>query len=185
MKPIKFKEVTTTLNKPSGMTDEQCSSLPVYCDGVNCVSCWRASFIERIKIALTGKVYVGVMSGNTQPPIFVAGESVFVKKTIKSRFKAFFCKSGAIDHAGIKRVVTVLKQPDKCKHLVVGFLISFIIGILIPWLGLSAGIVAGAIKEWVYDKDGHGTVEVMDFICTCIGAIVAFPFAIWIHFLIF
>ena len=80
MKPIDFPQSTKVLQKPSNMTDKECSPLHVWSDGKQCVSCWKPTFMERMKILFTGKVWIGVMSGNTQPPIFVAGESVFEKK---------------------------------------------------------------------------------------------------------
>jgi hypothetical protein len=89
MKPIDFPQSTKVLQKPSEMTDKECSPLPVWSDGKQCVSCWKTSFIERLKILFTGKVWLGVMSGMTQPPVFVSGESVFVKPSIKARFYVF------------------------------------------------------------------------------------------------
>ena len=37
-------------------------------------------------------------------------------------------------------------------------------------VGFIVGSLAGAIKEW-WDSKGHGTVELMDFIFTVIGAL--------------
>lgn len=63
------------------------------------------------------------------------------------------------------------KQPDKRKHFYVGFVIALVVGILFGALvGFVAGSLAGAIKEW-WDSKGHGTVELMDFIFTMIGAL--------------
>lgn len=81
MKPIKFKEANKNLFKPSSMTDAECSSLWVNTDGKECVSCWRLGFIERIRALFFGRVWVSVLSGETQPPIWVAcAKTVFVKK---------------------------------------------------------------------------------------------------------
>ena len=92
MRPINFSQSTKVLQKPSDMTDKECSPLPVWCDGKQCISCWKPTLIERLKILFTGKVWVGVLSGDTQPPIFVSGENVFVKPTNKVRFYAFLLK---------------------------------------------------------------------------------------------
>ena len=73
MKPIKFKESNVTLTKPKNMTDEECESLPVYRDGMICWSLWMADWRERISILLFGKVWIGVHSGKTQPPITLWG----------------------------------------------------------------------------------------------------------------
>jgi hypothetical protein len=52
----------------------------------------KPTFIERLKILFTGKVWLGVLSGNTQPPVFISGENMFVKASIKSRISAFLYK---------------------------------------------------------------------------------------------
>lgn len=71
MNPISFKESNRILNKPASMTDEECSSLPVYNDGSLSVSCWRGSIIDRLRFLLTGKIWLGVLSGHTQPPVWI------------------------------------------------------------------------------------------------------------------
>lgn len=83
MKPIEFKEQSKVLGKPESMTDEECSSLPVYSDGAQCVSCWKLSDEEIKLISETGCMYVGVLSGSTQPPIWLTVESPFVRKSDK------------------------------------------------------------------------------------------------------
>lgn len=81
MKPIKFKEATKNLLKPENMTDEECSPLWVYNDGRECVSCWRLTWKERIKALLFGKVWLGVLSGFTQPPVWmVCDKTVFTQE---------------------------------------------------------------------------------------------------------
>lgn len=65
MKPIEFEEQTTILGKPNNMTDDECSSLPIYSDGEQTISCWRLSFRERLQILIFGKLWVGVVFGNT------------------------------------------------------------------------------------------------------------------------
>lgn len=81
MKPVKFKEANKNLLKPDSMTDEECSSLWVYTDGVQCVSCWRLTFKERMCVLLFGKVWLSVLSGHTQPPVWLdCSKTVFVKE---------------------------------------------------------------------------------------------------------
>ena len=80
MKPIHFEESNKDLLKPKGMTDKECGSLPVYTDGVTCISCWKASLLDRIKLLFCGKVWLGVMSGETQPPVWLKIEkTAFIK----------------------------------------------------------------------------------------------------------
>ena len=80
MNPINFKEATKILRKPENMTDEECGPLPIYTDGINCVSCWKMSFTERLVALLFGKVWLIIISGQTQPPVSLRCErTVFVK----------------------------------------------------------------------------------------------------------
>ena len=80
MKPIKFKEATRCLQKPQGMTDEECGELWVYNDGIYSISCWELSFWERIKVLFTGKVWLWVWFGITQPPVLVNTKYPFKPK---------------------------------------------------------------------------------------------------------
>ena len=81
MEPIKFKQANKELLKPQGMTDEQCGSLLVFTDGDECVSLWKMTWKERLSALLFGKVWVWVISGNTQPPISLwATREVFIDK---------------------------------------------------------------------------------------------------------
>lgn len=81
MKPIKFKEANKNLLKPKNMTDEECSSLWVYNDGKECISCWKMNWKQRLSALLFGKVWLSVLSGTTQPPVWVdATKTVFKTK---------------------------------------------------------------------------------------------------------
>lgn len=77
MRAIEFKEQNAVLGKPAGMTDEECKPLPVFRDGKQCVSVWELSPEELEFINQTKVVYLGVLSGNTQPPVFLTVESPF------------------------------------------------------------------------------------------------------------
>lgn len=90
MKPIDFKQSTKVLQKPGTMTDEECSSLHVWCDGKQCISKWRPTIWERVKILFGQDIWVGVLSGKTQPPIFLAAERVFNQPPAWERFKVWF-----------------------------------------------------------------------------------------------
>ena len=87
MKPINFKEATKVLQRPSTMTDAECASLHVWSDGKQCVSCWKPSVGERVRILFGGKVYLGVKGGGTQPPVFVTAESPFFRPPFFARVK--------------------------------------------------------------------------------------------------
>ena len=81
MKPVKFNQANRKLLKPESMTDEECESLWVFTDGTQCVSCWKLSFKERIKALIFGNVWLGVLSGHTQPPVWLdCNDTVFEEK---------------------------------------------------------------------------------------------------------
>lgn len=110
MKPINFKQSTKVLQKPGTLSDSECGTLPVWCDGKQCVSCWKPSIKERINILFGGKVWLGVMSGKTQPPVFVAGKRVFQKTPFLAHLRAFFISVGKLSRKRAK----VLQKPPKC-----------------------------------------------------------------------
>ncbi len=67
MKPLHFKEATIELKKPASMTDEECGSLFVHqSENGECISLW-----ERLKFLFHGKLWIGVLSGKTQPPVWL------------------------------------------------------------------------------------------------------------------
>jgi len=81
MDPIKFKEQTSVLLKPVDMTDEECSALPIYEGGGYINSCWKMSFIERIRALIYGKVWLYVRAKKTHPPIGIeCRRTIFLKK---------------------------------------------------------------------------------------------------------
>lgn len=80
LKPIKFPEANRNLLKPDSMTDEECRSLWVYTDGIECFSCWKLGWRERLNILLHGKVWLSVVSGWTQPPVaLLVGKNIFTR----------------------------------------------------------------------------------------------------------
>jgi len=183
MKPTDFKQSTKVLQRPSTMAESECQSLPVWCDGKQCVSAWKPSIRERLNILFGGKVWLGVLSGNTQPPVFISGETVFAKASIKARLCAFIKQAKESIIAMLKSVKGGFKAPDKRKHYLAGLAISLLVGAFIPLIGVLFGCVAGGIKE-LWDKKGNGTPEWMDFVFTCLGALSALPLAWIIHLLI-
>jgi hypothetical protein len=69
MSPIKFPEANIVLKGPEG---SDIMDLPAATDGKQCVSCWQLSWRERLNIVVTGRLWVYVLSGQTQPPIGLA-----------------------------------------------------------------------------------------------------------------
>lgn len=74
MVPEKFPEANKNLLKPSSMTDEECKSLWVYNDGSQCISRWRLTWRERLKVLFFGRAWLSVHAGHTQPPVWLSVE---------------------------------------------------------------------------------------------------------------
>lgn len=81
MRPKYFKEADVELKKPPSMTDEECGSLWIcHTKDGQCISLWTAPFWTRLKFLFQGKIWVGVLSGKTQPPIWLSiSKGVFSK----------------------------------------------------------------------------------------------------------
>ena len=72
-----------------------------------------------------------------------------------------------------------MKGIDKIYHLVAGFVIALVFGLINPFLGLVAGITAGLAKDIIWDLYlKKGTFEVLDILATIIGAILGTATAI-------
>jgi hypothetical protein len=81
MKPINFPESNKTLLKPKDMTDDECGSLPVFCNGKECVSLWELTWKEVLQVLIHRHIWVYVFSGHTQPPISLSTEkTVFINR---------------------------------------------------------------------------------------------------------
>ena len=79
MKPCDFEEANKDLQKPASMTDEECGPLPIFSDGIQCISKWEMSWKERFHCLFRGYIWTFVYSGQTQPPIAIeAYKSAFV-----------------------------------------------------------------------------------------------------------
>lgn len=75
-----FEQANRTLLKPEGMTDEECHSLPVFTDGVQCISLWKMTWRERLSALFFGKIWLSIYSGQTQPPVWLmAAKEIFTK----------------------------------------------------------------------------------------------------------
>lgn len=87
MKPIKFKEANKKLLKPKNMTDEERGDLWVYTDGEQCLSCWKMTLKQRISALIYGRVWLSVLSGKSQPPVWIdSTKTVFItEKNQKKR----------------------------------------------------------------------------------------------------
>ncbi len=72
--PVKFDGFNIELKAPQGMDNLSCSSLPIYRNGINCVSCWELTEEELQEVLKTKRIFISLWSGKTQPPIYVGNE---------------------------------------------------------------------------------------------------------------
>ena len=72
MKAAMFEHSNKTL-QPSGQSYSQnvtgVEPLPIWTNGEQCVSCWRMTWRERLSALVFGRVWIAVLTGETQPPI--------------------------------------------------------------------------------------------------------------------
>ncbi len=85
MNPSYFKESNKNLNAPAGWDEKKdgtCGVLPVYNDGKQSISLWKLSWKERFQILWFGKIWLGVLFGKTQPPVWMdTQKTVFTDET--------------------------------------------------------------------------------------------------------
>jgi hypothetical protein len=65
---------------------------------------------------------------------------------------------------------------DKFLHLIVGLVISLILGLVNPWYGFAAAVIAGVTKE-IFDRFSTGHEEFVDFWWTALGGFL--PIIAW------
>lgn len=75
--PVPFNGHTHVLRAPKGATAEECGSLPVRVAHGVFTSCWELTPAEQAEAFATGRLWVQVWSGHTQPPIRVSIERPF------------------------------------------------------------------------------------------------------------
>lgn len=69
---IDFHGSNRRLGPPKGA--ENVSELMTFNNGICSVSCWKLTPREVAEINRTGRVFVSILSGQTQPPVFVGDE---------------------------------------------------------------------------------------------------------------
>lgn len=131
MKPTDFKESTKVLARPDNLSDAECGSLPVWSDTKQCVSCWKMDFLERMICLVTGKVWLSVLYGNTQPPVAVMGTSPFVKTPFLTKIKAFFAEAKEDVQLLAERLVNAAKSAKERRLLLPGAIIGAAITLIV------------------------------------------------------
>lgn len=70
--PVSFEQANVTLKG-----GDKADDLPAFNDGKTTVSCWRPTFWAVVKIMFTRKIWLGVLNGNTQPPVWLTADKPF------------------------------------------------------------------------------------------------------------
>ena len=149
MKPIDFPQSTKVLQRPSTMTEQECQSLHVWNDGKQCVSCWKLSFKERMNVLFNGKVWLGVLSGKTQPPVFLSGECVFEKAPIKERLRAFLPKQRKVS---LKPLKVSEKPPNNPTNANISLLVLWLLFLSVFWLPRGSVLSPDVLRQ--FSKNG-------------------------------
>lgn len=146
MKPIDFKQSTKVLQRSSEITDDGRTSLYVWSDGMQCVSCWKPSLSERISLVFGGKVWLGVASGSTQPPVFLSGKNVFKGASAFPRVRSIAAHMSVCIN-GIRRAFARMERHPYDEYRFSGkmvySLVATIIGCILGSLAYSL-----AVKLW-------------------------------------
>jgi hypothetical protein len=89
------------------MTQEECADLPIWTDGVQCISCWKMSFRERLAALFFGKVWLTVVFGETQPPVALwSKKTIFLQKKENWLVQHWKALTGKIDRKAGSRDAT-------------------------------------------------------------------------------
>jgi hypothetical protein len=71
---VQFSGANMLLRAPDGAEDV--SDLDPFTNGHCSVSCWELSDAEIEEIVRTRRIFISILSDRTQPPVFVAPESI-------------------------------------------------------------------------------------------------------------
>lgn len=76
-KPVHFPQANLVLKAPPSMGPEDCGDLHVFNRGKHSISCWELDAAELAEVMATGRVWLYVWSGDSQPPVAVSVASPF------------------------------------------------------------------------------------------------------------
>ena len=71
--PVNFIGANVIMRAPEGAENVQ--DMHVFRSRHSCVSCWELSADELAEINRTGRVFLSVLMGGAQPPVYVGSES--------------------------------------------------------------------------------------------------------------
>jgi hypothetical protein len=77
VKPIMFREANSVLRGAGDVID-----LPIHNNGENVTSCWKFPLVKRLRVLLTGRVYL-VVKGRTHPPLWIDSVAFVRNRVVK------------------------------------------------------------------------------------------------------
>lgn len=80
MKPTTFPESNGTLGGGPAATygtEDDVIDLPVHRNGAQIISCWRLSWLDRLRALFTGRVWLHVLTQRTHAPVCLSASSPF------------------------------------------------------------------------------------------------------------
>lgn len=85
MQPVPFKQSNKKLEASTEIAKNYyCKPMDVYTDGEICISRWKIGFLDRIRLLFYGHIWVGILNGGKQNPMWLdACETVFYKEERK------------------------------------------------------------------------------------------------------
>lgn len=73
--PVRWNGVNKIFHAPDDTTREQVQDLPVFTNGVVCVSKWKLSEEAIKEIIDTGCIFLSIYMRGQQPPVFIGSEA--------------------------------------------------------------------------------------------------------------
>ena len=127
------------------MRDDECSSLHVWSDGNQCVSKWKPTFIERIRIAFGAAIWMGIFGGSSQPPVWLdATQSPFAKLSLFNRISLYLHDTTDSVIYTLTQFISGMKDRTYLRYFLWAFLLTIIFGINVPITGVAVAIIIPA-----------------------------------------
>jgi hypothetical protein len=82
MKPADFPESNRIIVPSDHVYSDNITgidALSAWSDGEQCVSLWRLSWRERLSALIFGRVWLALLSGDSQPPVYVEARRQYFK----------------------------------------------------------------------------------------------------------
>lgn len=85
MKPVRFEysnKILQSSGKEYSANVTGIVPLSVWTDGEQCVSCWKMSLRERLSALLFGRVWLALLSGETQSPVSISVAKSYLREEL-------------------------------------------------------------------------------------------------------